>query len=67
MNEIIQALIGQIEASPGFAGNQNAREMLECIKNGDSEKGERIAMNLCRTYGVTPEQALQQARSTLHI
>lgn len=63
----IQALIGMIEGSPQFSGNPNAREMLECIKNNDAEKGQRIARNLCETYGVKPEDAVQQARRFFHM
>lgn len=67
MSDPIQAIIGMIEGSPQFSNNPNAKEMLECIKNNDSKRGQQIARNLCETYGVKPEDAVQQARRFFHI
>ena len=63
----IQQVIGMIEKSPAFASNQNARQMLECIKNNDAETGQKIASNLCKSYGVSPQDAVNQARQFFHI
>lgn len=56
-----------IQRSPGLAANPNARQMIDVIRSGDSARGEQIARNLCDTYGVRPEQALQSARSYFRI
>lgn len=61
-NNPLHSAIDMLERSPQFAGNQNAMQMLDCIKKNDSKRGQQIAENLCKTYGVTPEQAIQQAR-----
>lgn len=53
------ALLGR---APQVSQNPNARHMLDVIQSGDSDEGERIARNLCQSYGVTPEQAMEQAR-----
>ena len=45
----------------------NARAMIKAVQSGDAEAGERIARNLCQSYGVTPEQAIQQAKGFFHI
>lgn len=54
--------MGLIKNNPQIANNPNASEMLNAIQNGDNAKGQQIANNLCRTYGMTPEQALAQAK-----
>lgn len=51
-----------IRQNPNVANNPNAQGMLNVIESGDSAKGEQIARNLCQTYGITPEQAIQQAK-----
>lgn len=63
----IDAIITMIEQSPQFARNPNAREMLDCIKNNDAKKGQQIAANLCNTYGIKPEDAVQQARRFFNV
>ena len=62
----LQNMIGMIENTPAF-NNPNAREMIECIKNNDSQKGQQIVENLCKSYGISPQDALKQARSFFHI
>lgn len=53
------ALLGR---APQVSQNPNARHMLDVIQSGDSAEGERIARNLCQSYGMTPDQAMEQAR-----
>ena len=53
--------------APSLANNLNARAMIQAVQSGDAEAGERIARNLCQSYGVTPEQAIQQAKGFFHI
>ena len=47
------------------------QEMLQVIQSGDAQKGQQIAMNLCKTYGVSKEQAVGMAteyfKNQLHI
>ena len=54
--------MNMIRNSPNVANNPNAQEFINVIQNGDATKGQQIAQNLCNTYGVTTEQALQQAK-----
>lgn len=60
--QMIDALLSRVESSPQYAGNPNAKAMVECIRHNDSQRGQEIARNLCQTYGITPEQAVQRAR-----
>ncbi len=54
-----QLLINKLsQMRPDIANNP----MFQAIQSNNSKKGEEIADNLCRTYGVTREQAIQQAK-----
>ena len=54
--------LGLLGRMPQVVNNPNAQSMIQVIQNGDAKKGEEIARNLCDTYGIKPEDAVQQAR-----
>lgn len=56
-----------IQRNNGIVNNPRAKGMLEVIQSGDSQSGEKIADNLCHSYGVTREQAVQMAREYFKI
>ena len=62
---MISKMLGTM--APSLASNPNARAMIQAVQSGDASTGEKIARNLCQSYGVTPEQAVQQAKSFFHI
>lgn len=66
-NDIRSMALEIISQSPQLRNNSNAQNMIQIIQNGDAKKGEEIARNLCETYGVKPEDAVQQARHFFHI
>lgn len=47
---------------PEIAGNQRAQEMLKIIQDGDDAKGEELANNLLRNYGMTKQQGIEAAQ-----
>lgn len=51
-----------IAQNPQIASNPNTQGMIQAIQNNDSAKGEQIAKNLCDSYGITPQEAVQQAK-----
>lgn len=60
----LQALAMNLMAkNPAIANNPNAQTMLEIINSGDQVRGEQLANNLLETYGVSKEDALQQAKT----
>lgn len=59
--------LGMLSRSPQLQRNPNAQSMIQVIQSGDAKKGEEIARNLCETYGVKPEDAVQQARSFFRV
>lgn len=51
-----------MQNNPTIANNPRNQQMLQIIQNGDSQQGQQIADNLCKTYGVSREQAIQMAK-----
>lgn len=56
-----------IQNNPQVMNNPMAKEYLQIIQNGDSAKGQEVANNILKTYGMTKEQALGQAAQFFHI
>lgn len=56
-----------LERDPRFASNPQAQNYISIIRSGDADRGEQIARNLCNTYGMTPDQAVSQARAFFHL
>lgn len=68
MNNPIQNLaIRLIANNPQFIGNPRAQEFLQIIQNGDDVKGQQIANNLLKTYGVSRDDAIRQARQFFNV
>lgn len=67
MNNIKDFALNIIGNNPSIASNPNAQQMIDVIRRGDAAQGEQIANNLCETYGISRDQAIQQARSLFHI
>lgn len=60
-DQFVQSMIAQLSQNPSMVNNPIAQGLLEAIKTGDQKKGEELANNLCKTYGVTPQEACRQA------
>lgn len=71
MNDPMSMLLNMAMQNSAIANNPRAQEMLQVIQSGDAQKGQQIAMNLCKTYGVSKEQAVGMAteyfKNQLHI
>lgn len=61
-NNLQQLAMNMLASNPRIANNPNAMAMVNAIKNNDSQTGQQIAQNLCKSYGVTEEQALNDAK-----
>lgn len=62
-----QMAMNLISQNPNIANNPNAQEFIKVIQNGDSERGQQIADNLCQSYGMTRDEALKSAKSFFHL
>lgn len=71
MTNPMDMLVNMALQNQNIANNPRAQQMLQVIQSGDTRKGEEIAMNLCKTYGVSKEQAITMAtdyfKNQLHI
>ena len=62
-----QMAMNLISQNPNIANNPNAQEFIKVIQNGDSERGQQIANNLCQSYGMTRDEALKSAKSFFNL
>ena len=56
--------LNMIKQNPKYQqmmNNPNSAELIRILETGDAEAGAKVAQNICDTYGVTKEQATQQA------
>lgn len=54
--------LSMISRNPQIADNPQAQQMINVIQNGNDEQGKQIAENLCKTYGMSKEDALANAK-----
>ena len=62
-----QMAMNLISQNPNIANTPNAQEFIKVIQNGDSERGQQIADNLCQSYGMTRDEAFKNAKSFFHL
>lgn len=63
----MQAMLDMIRANPAIADNPQMLAYIEVLESGDSKRGEELANNLLKTYGMTKEDALAQVKAFFHI
>lgn len=66
-NPFYRFAMNMIQRNPQIANNPRAQQLISVIQNGNNEQGEKIANNLCESYGVTKEQALNDAKNFFNI
>lgn len=62
MNDLKSFAMMLLRQNPNIMNNPQAQHMVSIIQNGDSRQGQQIAENLCKTYGISKEDAVQQAK-----
>lgn len=67
MNNFIQWALNMASRNPNIANNPRNSEMFKAIQNGDAKTGQQIAENLCKTYGVSKDEAISQARQFFNL
>lgn len=60
LDSLLNQCMGQIRQSA--QNNPMATGMLNVIESGDARKGEEMADNICKSMGVSREEAISQAR-----
>lgn len=66
-NQLMQFAASMINRNPNVTDNPQAQAMLEVLKSGDAQRGQQIANNICQSMGVTPQQAVQEARKFFNV
>lgn len=71
MNNPIMALaqmaMNRISSDPSFRNNPQAKAFVDIMQRGDVAQGQQMAKNLCQSFGVSEQEALQQAKSFFRI
>lgn len=60
-----QMAMNLLSQNPQIANNPNAKAMVDVIKNGDARAGMEMANNLLKTYGISKEEGIAQAKAGL--
>lgn len=64
MPNMLQMMIQRaMQSNPQLQQSPQAQAMINAIMSGDKSTGEQLAKNICDTYGVSPEQGVQQAQN----
>lgn len=63
----VQFAMSMIQQNPQVMNNPMAQNYIGVIQSGDAQKGQQLAENICKSYGVTPQQAMQQAKQFFNI
>lgn len=58
-----QMAMNLLMQNPAIANNPRAQDFVGVIQNGDAQRGQQIADNLCQSYGVTREEAIRKAKN----
>ena len=64
-NPLIDGMMNRLRSDPMLSKNPLDKNLFTCLQTGDNKKGEEIAMNLCKTYGISPDEACRQAMQFL--
>ena len=67
MNNMMNFAMKIIQSNPQIAQNPQAKEFLNVIQSGDEARGSEIANNLCNTYGMSKDEALQNAKKFFNL
>lgn len=62
MNQIEQFALNALQNNPRFQNNPMAQNLMQILQSGNSTEGQRMAENICKTYGLSPEEATRQAK-----
>ena len=63
----MQFVTQMLSKNPNIVNNPIAQNYLSVLQSGDAKRGEEIANNILRTYGMTKEQALSQVKSYFYL
>lgn len=62
-NPIAMLLNRAIQQNPNLQNIPQAQNYIRVLQSGDAQQGQQLAENICKSMGITPEQAVQQAKN----
>lgn len=62
MPNVMDFALSMLGKNPNIGNNPNAQAMLSAIRSNDQQAGEQMARNICKSYGVSEQEAISQAR-----
>ena len=65
--DIRSIAINIIDKNPALANNPRNKALIDAIRSGNNEQGEKIARDICAAQGKSEEQATQEARNFFHM
>lgn len=65
INAMVNALAGNQDAQNKINENETSKSYWQALQQRDSKRGEELANQILQTYGLTQEQAIQQAQQGL--
>lgn len=66
-NPAIDAILNMAMNNPMLKSNPNAQSMLNVVRSGNAQQGQQIADNLCKSMGMTRDEALRQAKGFFNL
>lgn len=63
MPNLEQFALMLLKKNPKIANSPQGKEFLDILESGDSERGQQMARNYCKSYGDTPEEAYNKAQN----
>ena len=64
---LAQMAMNKISSDSNLQKNPQARAFMDIMQRGDVAQGQQMARNLCQSFGVSEQEALQQAKSFFRI
>lgn len=57
-----QILQQALRMHPELQNNPQAQQYIQVLMSGDAQKGQELASNICGSFGISPEQGVQEAQ-----
>lgn len=66
-NAIMQFAAKMLQSNPQAANSPMGQQLVQILQTGDVNAGQQLANNICQTYGVSQQEAIQKSRNYFHI
>lgn len=67
MPNLEQLAMTLLQKNPNVANSPQGQQFMEILKSGDVTKGQQMADNICKSYGIKREDAYNQAKKFFNL